>query len=160
MMNNKLIIFFGYLMINLTSQAQTVDKIDRESLVRLVSASNDTTYVINFWATWCSPCVKEIGYFEDLQQAYISRPLKVILVSLDFPDQLEKRVIPFIEHRNISADVKLMTDLDYNSWIDLVDPSWSGAIPATLIFNKNERKFFEKEFTREELNNIVKQIFN
>jgi len=159
-MKFKLIIFSGFLMISFITMAQSISKIDREELIRLVSESNDTTYVVNFWATWCSPCVKEIGYFDELQRAYVNKPLKVILVSLDFPDQAEKRVIPFLKQRNISSEVKLMTDLDYNSWIDLVDKSWSGAIPATLIFNKHERKFFEKEFSREELNEIVEQIFN
>jgi hypothetical protein len=53
-----------------------------------------------------------------------------------------------------------MSDLDYNSWIDLVDPSWSGAIPATLIFNAEERVFLEKELTQSELYDHVNQILN
>ena len=139
---------------------QEVGTIDKKALTELISKRGDTTYVINFWATWCSPCIKEIGFFEDLHKAYKSQNLKVILVSLDFPNQLEKRVVPFVTERKIAADVRLMTDLDYNSWIDLVDPSWSGAIPATLIYNKRSKQFFEKEFSKEELFDIVKQIHN
>ncbi len=51
-----------------------------------------------------------------------------------------------------------MTDLDYNSWIDRIDPSWSGAIPATLIYNRETRVFLEQELTRDELFNHVTQI--
>ena len=139
---------------------QSVEKIDKEKLLEIISYKNDTTYVINFWATWCSPCVKEIGFFENLHLDFGSQKLKVILVSLDFPNQLEKRVVPFLQEREITADVRLMTDLDYNSWIDLVDPSWSGSIPATLIYNQQSRKFFEQEFSEEGLLKIVKQIHN
>lgn len=121
---------------------------------------NDTTYVVNFWATWCSPCVKEIGYFEELHRQSKFENVKVILVSLDFPNQIDRRVIPFLKEKEISADVLLMTDLDYNSWIDQIDPGWSGAIPATLIYNKSKRVFLEQELTRDELFNHVIQIKN
>ena len=143
---------------NLGLSGQSVEKIDAERLVSLTTQSGDTTYVINFWATWCSPCVKEIGYFEKLHQEYKDKKLKVILVSLDFPNQLERRVLPFLEEKAISAEVKIMTDTDYNAWIDRVDPSWSGAIPATLIYQGDRRLFLEKDLTYHELINKVHQI--
>jgi thiol-disulfide isomerase/thioredoxin len=142
------------------SYGQDIPEIDREAITELSHKENDTTYVINFWATWCSPCVKEIGYFEELHKQYASQKLQVILVSLDFPNQKERRVVPFLKEKGITAPVKLMADLDYNSWIDKVDPSWSGALPATLIYNTKERVFLEKELTRSELNEHVKQILN
>jgi thiol-disulfide isomerase/thioredoxin len=139
---------------------QTIPDIDRTYLTELTGRNSDTTYVINFWATWCSPCVKEIGYFQELHEEYASRKLKVILVSLDFPNQKEKRVVPFLEEKGITAPVKLLSDLDYNGWINLVDPSWSGAIPATLIYNSDGRVFLEKELTRNELYEHVEQILD
>jgi len=139
---------------------QQIAEIDRDGITSLTMKSNDTTYVINFWATWCSPCVKEIGYFEELHRKNVYSKVKVILVSLDFPNQIESRVIPFLEEKGITASVLLMTDLNYNEWIDLVDPSWSGSIPATLIFNKSSRMFLEKELTRGELFENVNQIMN
>ncbi len=141
-------------------KGQHIAEIDREGIASLTRKSNDTTYVINFWATWCSPCVKEIGYFEELHRKSVSSKVKVILVSLDFPNQVEKRLVPFLAEKEITASVVLMTDLNYNEWIDRVDPSWSGAIPATLIFNKNNRVFLEKELTRDELFENVNQIMN
>ena len=142
------------------SNGQSLREIDSDALEALSSNINDTTYVVNFWATWCSPCVKEIGYFEELHRQYASTNTKVILVSLDFPNQIEKRVIPFLKEKNITAEVLLVTDLDYNSWIDRIDPSWSGALPATLIYNRKRRVFLEKELSRNELFNHVTQIKN
>jgi thiol-disulfide isomerase/thioredoxin len=140
--------------------AQQIREIDREGIVQLSRLSNDTTYVINFWATWCSPCVKEIGYFETLHRKYAGDKVQVVLVSLDFPNQVNRRVVPFLEEKKITAPVMLVTELDYNSWIDQVDPSWSGALPATLILHKDKRIFMEKELTENELFEHVEQILN
>ena len=140
--------------------AQRVQAIDADGISSLSKLSDDTTYVLNFWATWCSPCVKEIAIFEKLHKDMNLTKLRVILVSLDFVNQLESRVIPFLEEKGITAEVRIMTDTDYNAWIDRVDPKWSGAIPATLIYNKNRRVFLEKELTYNELINQLHQIQN
>ena len=140
------------------SNGQSLREIDSDALEALSSNINDTTYVVNFWATWCSPCVKEIGYFEELHRQYASTNTKVILVSLDFPNQIERRVMPFLKEKDITAEVLLVTDLDYNSWIDRVDPTWSGSLPATLIYNREQRMFLEKEVSQDELFSYVTQI--
>jgi len=112
----------------------------------LVELSNDTTYVINFWATWCAPCVKELPYFEELNAMYEDQAFKQILVTLDDPKKLDKKVIPFLVKNNIQSQVVLLADGKPNRWIDKVDPSWSGAIPITIICRGNERLFYEQEF--------------
>jgi thiol-disulfide isomerase/thioredoxin len=140
------------------SNGQSIRNINGDALEAITHPQNDTTYVMNFWATWCSPCVKEIGYFEELHRQFSSQNVKVLLVNLDFPNQVESRVLPFLKEKGITADVLLMTDLDYNAWIDRIDPSWSGAIPATLIFKRERRVFLEKELTHDELLNYVTQI--
>jgi len=148
------------LLASLHTRGQNIVKIDKEQLLEVTRRDSDTTYVINFWATWCSPCVKEIGFFEELSLKSKEKKLEVILISLDFPDRAEKQLLPFLIERSITARVMLMTNLDYNSWIEQVDVSWSGAIPATLIYNRDKRIFLEQELTREELNKYVNQIFN
>jgi len=139
---------------------QQIRQVDRSGLLKMLEYDNDTIYVVNFWATWCSPCVEEIGYFEELRKARAGDPLKIILVNLDFPNQLERRVIPFVKERSIGSTVVNMTDLDYNSWISSVDRSWSGAIPATLIYRGGTRTFIEGEIDRETLFSMVNGIEN
>jgi len=102
-------------------------------LAFIFQQKNDTTYVINFWATWCAPCVKELPYFEKLNQKYTDKKVKVILVSQDFSKQLEKKLKPFLEKNKLQSEVLVLIDPDANSWIDKVNPAWSGAIPATVI---------------------------
>lgn len=117
---------------------------------------NDSIYVINFWATWCKPCVKELPAFEKIAADYASKKVKILLVSLDFSDKIEGQVIPFITKNKIQSEVVLLDDADANGWIPKVSPEWSGAIPATIIYNNNTRKFYEQSFTFEELETELK----
>ncbi len=116
----------------------------------------DSIYVVNFWATWCKPCVKELPAFEKISAEYSDEKVIVLLVSLDFPDKIESQVMPFLQKNNIKSEVVLLDDADANSWIPKVSPEWSGAIPATIIYKKDNRKFYERSFTFEELENELK----
>ncbi len=127
----------------------------------LAQTQNDTTYVINFWATWCAPCVKELPYFEKLHQGMVTQKIKVILVSLDFRKDLETKLKPFLEQRQFSASVAALVDSRQNQWIDKVDPSWSGAVPATLVYRGRQRQFKEGEFENfEDLQQFVLHFFD
>lgn len=136
----------------------SVPIVDFERLQPLLNLKNDTTYIVNFWATWCTPCVKEIPYLETINSDYASKKVKVILVNLDFPNHYETRLLPFIAEKQIKSKVIMLDDPNANSWINLVNSNWSGSIPATIIFNKNESRFFEKAFELEELKKIVDEM--
>lgn len=120
---------------------------DFEDLEKLLRVEPGKTFVVNFWATWCRPCVKEIPDFEKLQKLYLDRGVEIILVSLDFPNKVTHKLLPFVEQHTLESQVLLLDDPDQNTWIPKVDKNWSGAIPATLIFNANRREFYEKSFT-------------
>ena len=115
-------------------------------------------YVINFWATWCKPCVKELPAFEMLGKEYKDKNVEVVLVSLDFPEHGKTRVVPFIEEHDLKSRLLLLDDPNANYWISAVDEKWSGAIPATVIVKNGERHFYERSFTYEELENELKTI--
>jgi thiol-disulfide isomerase/thioredoxin len=124
--------------------------------------NSDTTYVINFWATWCLPCIEELPYFEALNEDPAFSHAKVLLVSLDNPKQMTGRLIPFVEKRGLKSEILLLNEQSPHQYIDRIDASWGGSIPATLFINNNKglRKFYEKQFDQEELFNIVKSIIN
>lgn len=123
--------------------------------------SNDTTYLINFWATWCGPCVKELPYFEEINERYKGEKFQTLLVSLDLERQIESKLIPFLNKKEIKSKVLLLLDGKPNKWIDRVDPSWSGAIPITIVRKGDYYAFFEKEFhSEQELIDIVSPILN
>lgn len=131
-----------------------------EGIETYLNQKNDTLYVINFWATWCVPCVKELPHFEKLNQKYKNDKFKLILISLDFPKMIESRVIPFIKQKKLKAEVIVLNDPDANSWIEKVAKEWSGAIPATVIYKNEKRKFYEQSFKEEELETEIKTFIN
>ena len=144
-----------------SKQPNTPKVIKWGALEAIIHKKSDKLQVINFWATWCAPCIKELPHFEKLNRE-ASDKLEVTLISLDFADELEKRVIPFIKKRKLESTVLLLDEIDYDSWIDKVEPSWSGAIPATLVINPSngKRGFVEKELNEAELNSLIEGILN
>jgi thiol-disulfide isomerase/thioredoxin len=138
----------------------TVKSYSYNELRPLLEKKDEKTYVINFWATWCAPCVKELPAFEKIKKQYASKNVEVLLVSLDFPKQIEKKLIPFIARKNIQSKVILLDDMNEDVWIKAIDSSWSGAIPATIIYNKNSRKFYEKTFDYETLEIELQTFLN
>ena len=137
-------------------QVSTVKKVTYNELKPLLEKEDGKTYVINFWATWCAPCVKELPYFEKIKEEYADNNVEVLLVSLDFPKQVEKKLIPFINKKKIQSEVILLDDVNEDVWIKAIDESWSGAIPATIIYNSSNRKFYEQSFDYETLENELK----
>lgn len=136
-----------------------VQVVDFKQFQPLLHIDNDTIYVVNFWATWCAPCIREVPYFEQLREEYKGEKLKIIMVSLDFSEDLDSRVIPFMRKHNMQNEVILLDDPQSNLWIPLVDEKWTGAIPATLIYGNGFREFYPKEFTFSELDEILKPLF-
>jgi thiol-disulfide isomerase/thioredoxin len=132
--------------------------VDFEGFESYLSKDNDTTYVVNFWATWCKPCVKELPAFEKLNEVYANDKVKVLLVSLDFIKHFETKVKPFVAEKNLKSDVILLNDPRSNQWIDKVSKEWSGAIPATVIYRGKDRLFYEGSFTYEELEKEMLKI--
>ncbi len=137
------------------SGALSIPVYDFDGLEPLLHLEDGDTYIVNFWATWCAPCVKELPYMEQIQSDYKDRGLQVLLVSLDMPRMWDSHLVPFVKERNLKSHVVVLDDPSQNTWIPLVDQDWSGAIPATLIYNREKRMFFEEAFSYERLNEVL-----
>ncbi len=125
-------------------------QIEFNSIDSLYAMKNDTLYVINFWATWCKPCVEELPAFENVTSQR-KLPVRVFLVSMDPPKMLDSRVNKFISAWHIKSTVWLLDVANATEWIDRVSPTWSGAIPATIFVRNGKKEFVEKKMTADEL---------
>lgn len=139
--------------------AQTAEKVKIEDLQKMVGRSSGKIQVLNFWATWCAPCIKELPLFEQINAS--RNDIEVSLVSIDLDlDPNPDKVYRFIDRKKLKSKVYILDERDPNTWIDKIDKSWSGAIPATLVVNlKNgKRKFVEKELKAGDLEEIINSV--
>jgi thiol-disulfide isomerase/thioredoxin len=152
-----ILIFFIGMAGSLPASAQKIEYIKTADLEKILKNKEDKLSVLNFWASWCAPCVKELPHFEKLSKEYDRNEVTFFLISLDFPSEIEGKLIPFLKKNKITHEVAVMTDTDYNLWIDTVDPGWQGNIPATLVINnaKQIRSFHPEEFDEKQLRELI-----
>lgn len=113
-------------------QQPTVPVVTFEQFMAHVEKNKTKIHVVNFWATWCKPCVQELPNFIRLQREYASKNVVITFVSLDFKKDYDKLLVPFVKKRKMT-NVLLLDAPNPNSWIDRVSKDWSGAIPGTLV---------------------------
>lgn len=122
---------------------KSVQIFEQEKLLELINLNDDTVRLFNFWATWCRPCVKELPYLEEFGHSMADSSFRQYLVSLDFREDIDKKLIPFIQKKELKSQVIVFDAGNPNDWIDLISPEWSGTIPATLIVYHGKKNFFE-----------------
>ena len=137
---------------------ETIEVVDFDGLYSKIDLSVDKTYVLNFWATWCAPCVKELPHFEEVNKEFKDKNTEVILVSLDFPSQIESKLKPYLKKNKIKSKVILLDDSKMNTWVPKVSEEWDGGIPATLIVNSSNYNFYPKPFKKEELFTEINKV--
>lgn len=155
---NKLLLIAVFFM-SLSSKSQTVAVYKINDLLKRIHNNSDTTYIVNFWATWCKPCVAELPEFEKIHKESKDLKVKVLLVSMDFKEELDKKLKDFLSKNKYTAEVVLLDEINGNDFINKISEQWSGAIPATLITRKNKLKtvFHEGKMTYEMLEKAVSE---
>jgi thiol-disulfide isomerase/thioredoxin len=157
-MRVKKIILILCVVFSFSAHAQEVKKIKITDLEKII-ADSKSPLVINFWATFCLPCIEEMPYFQEMAAKYKKDGLQFLLVSLDLKDDY-KKIRPFASKRKITMPVAWLDETNADYFMPKIDSSWSGSIPATLFVNNNKayRKFLEKEFSKEELEKEIMAI--
>jgi thiol-disulfide isomerase/thioredoxin len=157
MIRKKIVAFFFFLTTIAVGFSQSALQYSQfADLQSNILKDKEHIIVLNFWATWCKPCVAELPDFEKIQVELKANNVQVILANLDFHSKTEAVVPEFITRKNIQSNVVHITDQDPNDWVGKVDDTWSGSIPATVIYYKGEKKwFFEGQTDYETLKSII-----
>ncbi|MEO6730991.1 MAG: TlpA disulfide reductase family protein [Ferruginibacter sp.] len=122
------------------------------------SKKTDAVYVINFWATFCKPCIAEIPYLQSISKKYESKKVKLLLVSLDLPVFFPDKIRSFAKKNNFTADIAWLNESDADYFCPVIDKKWSGSIPATLFVNAatGYKMFVENEMSNEQFESELK----
>jgi thiol-disulfide isomerase/thioredoxin len=155
----KPIIFLTIFMVAFNGFTQSVRKVKIDELISVIDSS-DHPLVVNFWATWCAPCVEEIPWLQEGVEKYKHEKVELLLVSLDFDNEYPKGLVDFIKKKKFSASFFWLDESNADYFCPKVDPKWSGGIPATLLINKRTgyRKFFERQLTDRQVEPEIKLL--
>jgi thiol-disulfide isomerase/thioredoxin len=133
--------------------AVDVSLIDDRAIAAL--PSKHKTVVINFWATWCGPCVEEIPMLVKFHNQH--KDLAIIGISMDEPKD-QPRVQQFLKDHSVSYQVFLRKGGEgFEAMVNSMDANWIGAIPATFVFTNGKRTFSKTgELDASDLKTILK----
>lgn len=122
---------------------RTVDSIDEAGLRKLISERNGKILFLNIWATWCTPCVEEFPDLVKLSRSYEGTNVEVVGISADDPDEVDAKIIPFLSKLEVPYRVSVAMFDHQEDFINAVNPSWDGSLPASMIFDtQGKRKFY------------------
>lgn len=156
----KRIFFLVVLSISVSiASSQAIRKWKMDDVVRSFSKNNDTVYVVNFWATFCKPCIAELPDFIRIAKQYEKQKVKLLLVSLDLPTYYPARIADFAKKNNYNVPIVWLNETNADHFCPMIDKSWSGSIPSTIVVNNKTgyRKFTEGEMNAAEFEKMIKE---
>jgi thiol-disulfide isomerase/thioredoxin len=141
------------------AQAQTIPVWKLADLKAAMDSAEGPT-IINFWATFCKPCIAELPYFQAAANQYKEKGVKLVMVSLDLKEAYPKTIAAFARGRKLTSPVVFLDESNADLFVPAVDSSWSGAIPASLFINpkRGYRYFVEEELSKAKLDAEIKKM--
>ncbi len=158
---NKIILLFVFAFSLTSANAQEIKKWKVQDLEAAIKNADKPT-IINFWATFCKPCIEELPYFQATAKKYHGAGVRLILVSLDLPQAYPKKISAFAAKNKIKAPIVFLDETNADLFCPRVDPNWSGAIPASLFVNNKTgyKKFFEDQLSKEQVEKEIISMIN
>ncbi|MCG6912891.1 TlpA family protein disulfide reductase [bacterium BMS3Abin03] len=138
-----------------------VESIGIKKLNSLIKNRNGKYLLLNIWATWCIPCREEFPALNKLHERYNDQ-IEFIGLSVDYPDEVESKIKPFLDSLNIKFNNYVNAENDQDKFITNLEPGWSGTVPATFIYDTSGKrvKYFTGGKTFEEFEKEISELIN
>ena len=155
----KITFLIAALILSCMAMGQEIRRIKITDLEKTIEESK-TPLVVNFWATFCKPCLEEIPYFQEVVRTYKKDSVQLLLVSLDLEDYYPTKLKNFALKQKFTSTIAWLDEFNADYFCPRIDSSWSGAIPATLFVNNRlgYRKFYEEQLSKEKFKKEIMAI--
>jgi peroxiredoxin len=140
----------------LAEEPVAISKADTLVLRELRKNGSGKFRLVNFWATWCPPCVAEFGEFVTVNRMYRHRDFELVTVSVNQPDE-ENQVLRFLKKEQASNRNLIFSSSDRERLMETFDPEWQGAVPYTVLLDP-EGKVIYREVDRVEMLAVKRAI--
>lgn len=144
----------------LSGSGQNIRKMKVSELMRYIQQCNHPL-IVNFWATTCNPCIKEIPYMQSISNSYQNKQVELLLVSMDAPAAYPDKLMVFARENQITSSIIYPeSDTVTGNFYKLMDKSWSGGIPASIFINNHSRyrRFFDRQLTDLQVAYYIKEM--
>ncbi len=143
-----------------SSNVSVIRKVKAADVKVMIDSSNGPT-IVNFWATWCGPCVRELAYFDSIINTR-NVAVRLILVSLDFPASYPKRLSEFVKKHRYKGEVVYLNETNADVFIPIIESKWNGAIPASIFLDNSKLRYemFNMQLTRQRFSLELDKLIN
>jgi thiol-disulfide isomerase/thioredoxin len=138
-----------------------IDEINLDELAEIINNRDGKALLINIWATWCIPCREEFPDLIKLTDQYEGK-IDVVGISIDYPDELESKVYPFLNKFQINFTNYISSEKDAEKFINFLNIKWNGALPASFIYDTEGKqvKLFVGKKSFEKFEEVVLEYTN
>lgn len=146
-----------------TPSAPEIRVVGAAALKETLAAHRGEVVILNFWATWCGPCVEEMPHLARIVEKYGSQGVRVLAVSVDEPETLTSAVKPFVAKHAYPFTFLIKEETRagaYEQFVNAINSEWGGGVPATFIYDRNgeQRVAFYEGQTYEAFENAIKPL--
>ena len=143
----------------LAARSIEVEIITVDDLGHLIEDRNGRPLLVNVWATWCAPCREEFPDLVKISNKYGNK-IDVVGISVDFPVEIDSKIIPFLKKHNAVFTNYVIKVTEPEDFINLMNKEWSGAVPATFIYDKtgNQIEYLVGKRKFEEFEKVIENL--
>lgn len=143
-----------------SQDVKTITSIDEYKAV--IAGSEGKVVLVNFWATWCPPCVKEFPELVKLYKDYKDKEFVLVFISLDDRADYDSKLLPFLKKQGVDFTSYFGNFSNPEALMTYVDKSWQGEIPYTGFYDKEGKlsKTFMGNKTYEQFETEVKKLLD